>query len=70
VDLSSATWIKSPLSNSDGCVEVAFVGGQVAVRDSKTRNSILLFTPVEWWAFVGGVRDGHFDLPQDSAIQG
>jgi hypothetical protein len=23
---------------------------------------VLLFTPLEWEAFVGGVRDGEFDL--------
>jgi hypothetical protein len=24
---------------------------------------VLLFTPFEWEAFVGGVRDGEFDSP-------
>jgi len=44
-------------------VEVAFVDGKVAVRDSKDRRGpVLVFTPAEWEAFVGGVRDGEFDL--------
>jgi len=44
-------------------VEVAFVNGKIAVRDSKDRRGpVLEFTPVEWEAFVGGVHDGEFDL--------
>jgi hypothetical protein len=68
VDLSSAAWQKSARSGSNGCVEVAFVGGQVAVRDSKDRSgSVLLFTSVEWKAFIGAVRDGQFELPNSTA---
>jgi uncharacterized protein DUF397 len=63
-DLSRAVWRKSTLSHTNGCVEVAFVEDRVAVRDSKDRNGpVLLFTPFEWEAFVGGVRDGEFDSP-------
>jgi hypothetical protein len=63
-DLSRAVWRKSTLSHTNGCVEVAFVDDRVAVRDSKDRNgAVLLFTPFEWEAFVGGVRDGEFDNP-------
>jgi hypothetical protein len=62
VDLSRAVWRKSTLSYANGCVEVAFVDGQVAVRDSKDPNGpVLVFTPVEWTAFLGGVRGGEFD---------
>ena len=37
VDLTDAVWKKSVRSggNSDNCVEVAFVGNAIAVRDSK-----------------------------------
>lgn len=63
VDLSHAEWRKSTRSGNDGCVEVAFVEDRVAVRDSKDRSGpVLLFTPTEWEAFVGGVGDGQFDL--------
>jgi hypothetical protein len=42
-------------------VEVAFVGGQVAVRDSKNPTGpALVFTAAEWTAFVGGVTAGEF----------
>ena len=65
VDLSGAQWIKSTHSgpDSDDCVEVAFVGEAIAVRDSKNPDGpALIFTPAEWDAFVGGAKDGEFDL--------
>jgi hypothetical protein len=63
VDLSVAVWRKSTLSGKNGCVEVALVAGHLAVRDSKDpQGPVLLFTPAEWAAFVGGVRNGEFDL--------
>ncbi|WP_433212583.1 DUF397 domain-containing protein [Dactylosporangium sp. CS-047395] len=65
VNLDSAAWRKSTRSGpySDNCVEVAFVGGAVALRDSKDKTGpVLLFTPEEWLAFVGGTKDGEFDL--------
>jgi hypothetical protein len=65
VDLSSAVWHKSTRSgpNCDNCVEVAFVDGAIAVRDSKNpAGPALIFTPDEWDAFVGGAKDGEFDL--------
>jgi hypothetical protein len=61
--VSGAVWRKSTQSYTNGCVEVALVDGQVAVRDSKNpRGPVLVFTPFEWTAFLGGVRDGEFDL--------
>ena len=65
MDLSAAVWEKSTWSGSNGCVEVAFVDGHVAVRDSKHRGGpVLVFTPNEWDAFIGGVADGRFRLPK------
>jgi hypothetical protein len=65
-DLTGAKWHKSTRSGSNGgnCVEVADnLPGVVAVRDSKDRDGgTLIFTHAEWAAFVGGVRDGEFDL--------
>jgi hypothetical protein len=65
VDLSRAVWVKSTHSIDNGCVEVAFVDGQVGVRDSKDqgRGPVLEFTAKEWEAFVGGARNGEFELP-------
>lgn len=66
VDLSDAAWFKSTRSgpNCDNCVEVAFLaGGVTALRDSKNPTGpALIFTPGEWNAFVGGAKDGEFDL--------
>lgn len=66
IDLTNAQWRKSSRSggNTDMCVEVAFVGGQTAVRDSKDPDGpVLVFTRGEWEAFVAGAADGEFDLP-------
>ena len=63
VDLSGAEWFKSTKSDATReCVEVAFLdGGMVGVRDSKNPTGpALVFTPGEWDAFAGGVRDGRF----------
>ena len=57
-------WIKSSLSFANGnCVEVASLpGGHIGVRDSKdSRGPVLRFTPGEWDAFLGGVRNGEFN---------
>ncbi|MGA5303418.1 DUF397 domain-containing protein [Nucisporomicrobium flavum] len=64
VDLTTATFRKSQRSGNNGCVEVATnLAGVVAVRDSKdVAGPVLLFSDAEWTAFVGGVRDGDFDL--------
>jgi hypothetical protein len=61
---ADAHWVKSSLSFSNGnCVEVAdLAGGSVGVRHSKhTDGAVLRFTPDEWHAFLGGVRNGEFD---------
>ena len=64
MDWSTAVWRKSTRSgpNCDNCVEVAFVEGAIAVRDSKNpAGPVLVFTPAEWDAFVAGAKDGEFD---------
>ncbi|WP_371781673.1 DUF397 domain-containing protein [Streptosporangium subroseum] len=76
MDLNNVLWRKSGRSTNGGdCVEVAVVPGDPAVaghkadadelyliRDSKDPDGpALAFTPSEWNAFVGGVKDGEFD---------
>jgi Domain of unknown function (DUF397) len=62
----SALWRKSARSGTSGCVEVAFINGRVAVRDSKHKEGpILTFTPMEWQTFLRGVRNGEFNFPVD-----
>lgn len=69
---SELDWAKSSLSYANGsCVEVSGLSGDfIYVRDSKNKNArgdaggaVLRFTPAEWDAFVGGVRNGEFDRP-------
>jgi hypothetical protein len=65
IDLSRAQWFKSTRSGptSDNCVEIAFVDEVIAVRDSKRPDGpALIFTQAEWDAFVGGAKDGEFDI--------
>jgi hypothetical protein len=61
--LSRAAWQVSSYSGNGGnCVQVARnVPGVVAVRDSKNPDAgTLAFSPVEWNAFLGGIRQGQF----------
>ena len=64
-DLDELTWRKSTLSSGQGeCVETAVLPDRrVALRHSKDPDGhVLLYTPAEWRAFVGGVKRGEFDL--------
>ncbi|GAA4595670.1 hypothetical protein BJY16_001752 [Actinoplanes octamycinicus] len=58
------TWRKSTRSGDNGaCVEVRRVDDTVEVRDTKDRTKPShIFTLAEWEAFVGGAKDGEFDL--------
>jgi Domain of unknown function (DUF397) len=62
--MTGPTWVKSSLSFANGnCVEVSDQpGGTIGVRNSREREGpVLRFTPDEWQAFLGGVRNGEFD---------
>ncbi len=54
----SATWKKSSRSYGNGaCVETARLASAIGVRDSKNPDGpALFFTPVEWAAFMAGVK--------------
>ena len=59
-------WIKSSYSGPQGnCVEVALLSdGQVAVRNSRRPDgATLVFTGIEWAAFLRGARNGEFGEP-------
>jgi hypothetical protein len=58
--LPVAAWRKSRRSNPSGeCVEMAELAtGRVAIRDSRCPDGpALVFTRMEWRAFLRGVRD-------------
>jgi len=60
-------WQRSSLCSNSACVEVAFAGSMVLVRDAKrTSGAVLSYTDEEWDAFLGGVRAGEFDRPRRS----
>lgn len=55
-------WFKSSASGDGACVEVALLGDEVLMRDSKAPDAgILRFNGPEWDAFLAGVRGGEFD---------
>jgi uncharacterized protein DUF397 len=63
-ELAAARWVKSSRSGPTGgnCVEVACLDdGQVAVRNSRhSSGPALVFTALEWEAFVSAAKDGEF----------
>ena len=65
-EIDRISWIKSTFSNGSGgnnCVEVAFLGETVVVRDSKNPTGLpLVFSLAEWTAFLAGANAGEFDL--------
>jgi uncharacterized protein DUF397 len=70
-DPASATWLRSTRCTNGDCVEVAFLGGEVAIRDSKDKSGpVLLFSEAEWEAFVDSARRGRFDLGQGDRARG
>ncbi len=58
--MPAAAWRKSSYSGGSGnCVEVAALGGGVAVRDSKDPGGpSLVLAPGAWRAFLAGIKAG------------
>jgi hypothetical protein len=64
-DVDGCEWRKSSRSYGGGaCVEVATPSTKrIDVRDSENpQGAVLRFTPVQWNAFVAGVRSGSLGL--------
>ncbi|WP_329138102.1 DUF397 domain-containing protein [Streptomyces sp. NBC_01476] len=67
VDLTNANWAKSELSNGgDNCLEVAFVDGVVALRDSVDVGDpdakVLIVSRRDYELFTASVQAGQKDL--------
>ncbi|MCX5588661.1 DUF397 domain-containing protein [Streptomyces erythrochromogenes] len=61
LDLTEADWQSS--SRGAGDVQIAFVEGFIAMRNSERPESpSLIFSPDEWHKFVLNARGGEFDL--------
>jgi len=65
-DMSDVAWITSRACNNSACVQVAHLaGGLVALRDSKdVSKPAHVFDGGEWAAFLAGVKNGEFELPE------
>ena len=61
--LRDMPWRKAQRSVGNGaCVELAFVDGMIAMRDSKDPDGlVLMYTAAEWGAFLHGAKAGEFD---------
>jgi hypothetical protein len=61
----SLAWLKAQRSTGNGqCVEIASTtdGNRIVIRDSKDPDGpILVYTPIEFSAFLDGARNGEFD---------
>ncbi|UGT64246.1 DUF397 domain-containing protein [Nocardia asteroides] len=61
MNFAGARWFKSSKSGDRDCVEVAFEGAQVGVRDSKNiAVGHLTFPAHTWDAFTAGIARGDF----------
>ncbi|MFB4305612.1 DUF397 domain-containing protein [Actinomadura sp. GTD37] len=59
------TWRKSRRSGGGDCVEIAFDGASVLVRDSKDHRGAVLTIPVAQWRILRcSIARGHGDLPE------
>lgn len=62
-EIAGLSWSKAQFSNINGaCVEIASAPGKIAIRDSKDPGGpVLVYTPIEFRAFLDGARNGEFD---------
>ncbi|UFQ16452.1 MULTISPECIES: DUF397 domain-containing protein [Streptomyces] len=67
VDLSNAVWVKSDMSNGgNNCLEIAFVDGVVALRDSVDVGDpdakVLIISQDDYAVFTKSVQAGQRNL--------
>lgn len=60
-NVHAAIWRRPSSSTTSNSVEVAKLPGATAVRDSRQPDgSVLVFSTLEWSAFVAAIRNGEF----------
>jgi hypothetical protein len=57
---SEPRWVRSRKCADGNCLEVRHSAGEVSVRNSRTSDRVLRFTPAEWDDFLAGVKRGDF----------
>ena len=55
-------WKKSSFCSDNACVEIAFEGDVVAVKDSDPGRDPLRLTRAQWNDFVRGIQEDEFRL--------
>jgi hypothetical protein len=58
---SQPDWRKSSACGHTACVEIARIGDQVAIRNSRDPAAVLRFSQAEWMAFTERITAG--DVP-------
>ncbi|MEU4158671.1 DUF397 domain-containing protein [Actinoplanes sp. NPDC026670] len=62
-DTTAPQWRTSSKCSNGTCVEVAFVGDTVLVRNSqRPTGPEISYTTQEWEDFLAGAKNGEFDL--------
>jgi hypothetical protein len=62
-EVLNLAWLKSSYSEAGNCVEVASLGDQILIRDSKHRDGPMLnLSSSQWEEFLCAARDGRFDI--------
>ncbi len=60
--LAGLSWRAAEVSTGGACVRAASRGDEIIVGDSKDpAGTVLIYSVVEWKAFVEGIRKGDFD---------
>jgi hypothetical protein len=61
LDQNDVQWKRSSRCDTGSCVEVAFDGDSVMLRQSASPDGLILsFTRAEWLAFIAGVKNDEF----------
>jgi Domain of unknown function (DUF397) len=71
IDHAEVEWRRSSYCANGNCVEVAFVGSHVLVRDSKDQDGpVLRLGSGDWKVFLDGVRGRTFDRRPFQGVEG